>query len=538
MKRLTPVVWILLLLLCCGCATESNDAGDDDDSNDAPTDDDDDDTSPTDDDDTSPTDDDDDDQAPPLITWVDCGEYFPSAWLSLIPPETLCGQVAAPLDYTRLATGDTLAARFAFVPARTAHPRGVLAANFGGPHPNLRNLVLFGLKPDALAPAGLSEDFHLLFVETRGSSMSSTPLECPGLQGKRYLTLARYRRLVRRCLQSTTHGVSPALMSTADAASDMDLVRRALGVTRLHLLGNSYGTRLMLEYLRRFPEHVAAYVLDSTLPPQSSGLHNLDEVLDQLAHDCDASERCPFASGDELVAATDTLLNQTMPADDFGRGLTQDLFHLGDHPALLDAWPRVLAATTDGNWDPLAAWHEYALPVRAAPTELETEQRRFAWDPYGQNVMCIDFPGWNDFVGREFVLTRLTPPYIPLAQIEATTHIACEELAATYDRPPTVNREPVVADVPGLLVAPRFDQATPSGDAFLAAAQGLSGASVVTINADHAVLLDLGEPTLGLSEDDQQCLRALVTDWLAAPFDPFSRDCVARLAAPLPLAAP
>jgi pimeloyl-ACP methyl ester carboxylesterase len=45
-------------------------------------------------------------------------------------------------------------------------------------------------------------------------------------------------------------------------------VRRVLGHERVNLQGGSYGTRLALEVMRRYPASVRAAVLDGVAPPQ------------------------------------------------------------------------------------------------------------------------------------------------------------------------------------------------------------------------------------------------------------------------------
>jgi pimeloyl-ACP methyl ester carboxylesterase len=532
-----PVLIFVLLVVLAGCGDDYA-AGDDDDGADVPPvgDDDDDDS---DDDDVSPPpadDDDDNDTSPPgpNLRWVNCSEFFPIEMFFLLPPGTRCGEVGAPIDWND-PDGGRLAVRFAHLFSESYEPAGTVAINLGGPAPNLRNLTLITARPTALAPAGLRENFDLLFVETRGSSMSSTPLVCPWFLADRPLVnYDHYRRLVGECLDAIPHGVSPALMSTADAARDLEEVRKALEIDQLRLFGNSYGTRLMLEYLRLFEDRVAAYVLDSTLPPQGDGKHYLDEVLDELAAACAEDPMCPFVNAAELRAATAEVLAgrepgpKTKPHD-----LALDLFHLGDRPTQLAQWPVALAAGLDGDWEWVDSWHASVWLLRGEAVELMHDGLLFEFDPYSDNTMCIDFPGWNDFAGREFVLDDLTPPYAPLDQIETMTHINCEELAARYDRAPSVDPAAVVSDVPGLLIAPRFDQATPAQWAYRAVDEGLSGAYVTPVNADHAVLIDLGTLTIGMPLAQQDCLRALTPAFLAEPFDPAELPCVTELTAPL-----
>ncbi|MFC7646799.1 alpha/beta fold hydrolase [Streptosporangium lutulentum] len=58
-----------------------------------------------------------------------------------------------------------------------------------------------------------------------------------------------------------------AHVGTADAARDMDLLRAAVGDSRLTYLGKSYGTQLGAVYADLFPDHVRALVLDGAVDP-------------------------------------------------------------------------------------------------------------------------------------------------------------------------------------------------------------------------------------------------------------------------------
>ncbi|NLH47938.1 MAG: alpha/beta hydrolase [Myxococcales bacterium] len=527
-NALYPLLMLALLLGACGTGADS--AADDDDNDDA---------SPAgddDNDDDNDNDDNDDDTAPPALEWVSCNEFYPLEYRVLIPPDTACGTVAAPVDWEN-DDGRRLAVRFAVVPAADAAATDVLAVHLGGPDPNLRNVILLGLWPEGFLNVELRENFTLLFVESRGSSLSSTPLVCPDdVLGRPYADPDEYRALVRECLEGLPTDVSPARLSTAAAARDFARVRAALGLDTIKLYGNSYGTRLFLEYLRLDDAHVAAYLFDSLLAPQGTGRHDLDRILKTLAADCDAVADCPYSSGAALWAATDEFINGPAAAGaPTGREITMDLFHLGDEPRFLARWPMVLAAGAADDWAAMKAWHQEALILREPPTELGTDGETLVFDPYSDNTMCLDFPGWNVFSDTTFVLSQLSPPYIPLDQIEWMTAIDCEELARLDDAPPQVDRTPVATALPGLLIAPRLDQATPWTGAAQAVAAGLSGGYVVPVNADHAVLFDLGGRESGVPLADQQCLRQLAVDWLREPFDPFSRPCVQTLAAPLPI---
>lgn len=494
----------------------------------------DDDTTP--DDDASPDDDDDDNDFPePVVTWADCAGYFTAAERIYLPARLVCGTVNAPWNYDAV-DDESIDVRFAVLPA-SGDSHGVLAVHLGGPDPNIRNLIILGISPDGLLNRELHENFDLLFVEVRGSLKSTTPLVCPPeIFGASYDGPEQFRALVRQCLEATAAAYDPARMTTIDSVRDLDRVRQALGVETMRLYGSSYGGKVMLEYLRRYEQRVVAYLLDSPLTPQMSGKHDFDRVLRTLAEDCALDADCPVAP-EQIRPATEQLLAQLEDNPPLlgptALGVTDDLFHLGYWPDLLVYWPGLLVDALGGNLFGLRTWHlgvQLLLPPRH---DLPTETDTFAYDPYSDNTMCIDFPGWNVQDGDDFVLRRLSPPYVSLDQLSWMCQISCDELAAVYQTEPAVDRTPVESDVPGLIVAPRFDEDTPWTDITAAVDDGLTGAYLLPVLADHAVLLYLDNWWLGMGRGNRRCLRNLVRDWLIKPFDPALRPCNAALTAPL-----
>jgi len=249
--------------------------------------------------DTTPADDDPDEPPPTDIEGVDCATFFEPNLQAFIPWDTRCGQIQAPWKRNDLDSEKTIPVRFAVVPSTAEVPAGVLAVHLGGPDPNLRNLTLFRLAPRGILADELRGAFHLLFVEGRGSSYSSTPLVCPAeMIGEPYRNQVQFRRLVRQCLDALPAEYNPAYAMTIDSVDDLDDVRQALEIEKLYLFGNSYGARLMLEYLRRHGDNVEAYLFDSMLAPQMSGKHDIDRVLKTLADDCENDLSCPVAAID------------------------------------------------------------------------------------------------------------------------------------------------------------------------------------------------------------------------------------------------
>jgi pimeloyl-ACP methyl ester carboxylesterase len=99
----------------------------------------------------------------------------------------------------------------------------------------------------------------LVFVDQRGTGTSNV-LDCPTLQratAQEYIAIAQ-------CADQL--GPSYAAYTTAEAAADIDAVRAALGVAKLTLYGDSYGTLLGQAYAVRYPSRLRGLILDSAYP--------------------------------------------------------------------------------------------------------------------------------------------------------------------------------------------------------------------------------------------------------------------------------
>ena len=55
--------------------------------------------------------------------------------------------------------------------------------------------------------------------------------------------------------------------STLEAVEDFDAVRRWLGYDRINVIGGSYGSRVVLEYLRRHGDRTRTAVVAKPVPP-------------------------------------------------------------------------------------------------------------------------------------------------------------------------------------------------------------------------------------------------------------------------------
>ena len=69
---------------------------------------------------------------------------------------------------------------------------------------------------------------------------------------------------------SPSSGPTVRFYTTSIAVRDLDEVRAALGFDQIDLYGGSYGTRVAELYMRRYPAHVHAVILDGVTYPQQA----------------------------------------------------------------------------------------------------------------------------------------------------------------------------------------------------------------------------------------------------------------------------
>lgn len=111
-------------------------------------------------------------------------------------------------------------------------------------------------------------DHDFVFVDQRGTGKSN-PLDCDiDLLEHADKTLKTLEGLAlekqRECLK--TYDGDLTRYTTPYAVQDLEAVRKHLGYDKIFLWGGSYGTRVIIEYLRSFPSSIAGAILDGIAP--------------------------------------------------------------------------------------------------------------------------------------------------------------------------------------------------------------------------------------------------------------------------------
>jgi pimeloyl-ACP methyl ester carboxylesterase len=166
-----------------------------------------------------------------------------------------CGRLDRPLDPTGAIPG-RISIYFEFYP-HTARSKslGTLVAAEGGPgYPTTlsRDEYLALFKP-------LRSRRDILLMDNRGTGQSGA-VNCPELQ-----TADKWNvQMNGACGRSL--GQSAPLYSTAYAADDLAAILEALGVSRIDLYGDSYGTFFEQVFAVRHPNTLRSIVLDGAYP--------------------------------------------------------------------------------------------------------------------------------------------------------------------------------------------------------------------------------------------------------------------------------
>ena len=146
---------------------------------------------------------------------------------------------------------------------------------------------------------GIQRDRDIVLVDQRGTGKSN-PLNCRSDdESLRELSESDDQGIekLKACLAKLQGDVR--LYTTNIAMDDLDEVRAYLGYERINLYGGSYGTRAALVYLRRHEPHVRSVVLDGVAPMDMRlplfAARDAQRSLDKLLTDCAADPSCHAA---------------------------------------------------------------------------------------------------------------------------------------------------------------------------------------------------------------------------------------------------
>ena len=288
-----------------------------------------------------------------------------------------CASFKVPFDYENPKLGTFTLPVTRHLANKQSERVGTLLINPGGPGVAALDFIAYA---DQIFSKSLVDQFDIVAWDPRGVGQSDPHIDCVDSMDD-YFGLdpspddvTETNQLVTgagdfasTCM--TRSGDFLPYVSTVDAASDIDVLRRALNEDTISYLGFSYGTHLGATWATLFPETVRAAVLDAAVDPTKGYVDNLllqaggfESSLDAFLTKCNASQ-CSFMKVNESAEdAFDRImlsLDQNPIANDDGRAATnQGVAQTGIAGALYGnyQWPQLesaLSAADLGDGQPL-----------------------------------------------------------------------------------------------------------------------------------------------------------------------------------------
>jgi pimeloyl-ACP methyl ester carboxylesterase len=470
--------------------------------------------------------------------------------------ETACEVNASGLDSGQLRCG------FVSVPEDRAEPGGrkgelaVVVARSAAPSPAPDPIVILSGGPgDALidsylpylqrigAVSALLERRDVVLFDQRGTGRSRPLLDCPEYEEATSATLMfdqsaledsqEIVAALRVCHDRLiARGEDLTAYTSAASAQDVRDVMTALGYEQWNLYGVSYGARLAQTALRDAPEGIRSAILDSVVPVAKDLVaefgRNFEHSLTVLFETCAADARCEAAFPDlesDLFALLERFeaapLTVSAVSPDTGEEVTivvtGERLLLGLHSALYDAelisvLPLLISLTASGDTGLLAA---AAADIATGPLVAEA---------MNNSVEC----------GEEAPF--LTPEVLAdgAAGVRAEIQAIADDVVVrqTLDTcsfwsaaaPSPLENEPVVSDVPTLVLAGALDPITPTYYS--------RGVADLLPRGRYFEFRGFGHGVLGTASTETampRCAARLINSFLDDPTGPLDESCVAAL---------
>ena len=203
-----------------------------------------------------------------------------------------CGTIDVPLDWSGETEG-RLKLFYVVIPAKSDQGLPPLFALAGGPGQAITETGQ--IIKIAFDKVGRTRD--LVLMDQRGTGRSH-PMACSIPEDLNFImTEATIKEQAQNCLKEQTEDTR--YFNSSQAVKDLNAMRVHLGVDKIALWGGSYGTRMALLYMKDYPQHVEATVLDGVAPAHKSFLESSSQhaqaALDQLFNDCEADTLCATA---------------------------------------------------------------------------------------------------------------------------------------------------------------------------------------------------------------------------------------------------
>lgn len=379
----------------------------------------------------------------------------------------------------------------------------------------------------------------LVLFDQRGSGLVEPRIDCPEIEDVALPVLSEtndaaavklQRDAAANCARRlVSEGHNPGAYTSRDIAADLHDLFRALKVPAWNVYGLSYGTRLGLEYMRQYPADIRSAILDSVLPPEAQFMEEdaatTDRAFRMVFAACARQRTCHDAYGDlaarmtalvKRLDATPIILSRPNPEGSGrieiavdGDLLISRLFNLLYNRADIETVPQLIDIYDRDDRD-----------------EIERDIDGYVADYLGRKdfgdamflaVHCQEEVPFND-MAKAIAAYRRYPLLAGLAVGGEAGSFADTCNGWRNALPPQPLRasdnEPVVSDLPTLVLSGLFDPVTPPVYGRMAASH--------LVNGFYVEFDGIGHDALG----NNSCANTIADRFLADPHAPPHDTCL------------
>jgi pimeloyl-ACP methyl ester carboxylesterase len=342
-----------------------------------------------------------------------------------------------------------------------------------------------------------------ILMDMRGMGLSSPNLNCPEIERQNGANgfaewIAELTRTADACRDRLlAEGRKLGAYNSASAARDIADYLRVGGIDAVNIYGASYGTRIAFSLMRDAPQRVRSLILESVLPPdahlvlqQQTGFA---EAMTAIARDCAEDSVCngryPHLEQQFLdrlsalnerpvaVEVFDPETSEFRRFDVVGVDLVDVIFDLLYGSEVLRYMPTLIDGLSHGDSAYLQTWvQRYLTRTSLSDTGSEGAYYGFA---------CAEQVAHTD-LGEAAGLAALHPLYNDEGIVGLSDYFICPRWPVPAAS--AIERQPVVSELPVLLLSGEYDPVTPPAFADRAAAHLPNGYHYVFPQAGHAPL--------------------------------------------------
>lgn len=380
--------------------------------------------------------------------------------------------------------------------------------------------------------ADVRKNRDLIFVDQRGTGKSN-PLQCEQLTPDdlnlpEAMQTEKQLALLKICAEK--YQTNSAFYTTIYAVQDLEAVRVALGYSNINLWGGSYGTRVALEYARRYPEQTRSIILDGVAPVSIAlpkyFARDAMAALTAVNNECRAQTDCAESFGD-IVKKAEAVLQRLIALQGNGELLEVKYEHPRNQLVeSLDLTPRAFSSLLFMSLYSrdltvllpraisYAEKEDYRLLAALSALASEQSTSMNIMDGMRYSVICNE--DWSLISAEDIALIKPFLGFSFVKEMQAICdHWPKAELPADY-------WQPVTSNVPALLLSGKHDPVTPD-----------TWAQAVAEHLPNATLLSAPGGNHSISAEG--CVPQLIAQFIErASMQNVKSDCVNNIK-PLPL---